>query len=295
MTFLLSLNTIAQPTYNFDKTLPSESRQFDFWIGEWDVNLRQQQENNTWNDWKKSIARIYPILDGKAILELWEEQSDSGPENVIIGYSLRYFDPEESKWILWLNWPGKNQSGSRSLSGKFRHGRGEFYSERPINDSTTLISRYSFSDITSSSLRWDNGNSTDGGKTWTSSWIMEFSRKADQAPWEDNNTIHTFRNGDRCDLAEFEVFELLAGNYNGSIKYLKDEKWVNEVTSMKSYKALGGCAVFSFIKYGQHHLFSLNTFNTYINKFESDILDNGKGTVFKTYFGDKKGDTIELI
>ena len=64
--------------------LPAESRQFDFWVGAWDVNQRVQQEDLSWKDSIKAEARVYPILFGKAVLELWDSPN-------IKGYSLRYF------------------------------------------------------------------------------------------------------------------------------------------------------------------------------------------------------------
>jgi len=93
--------------------LPAESRQFDFWVGAWDVNLRVQQEDLSWKDSIKAEARVYPILFGKAVLELWDSPN-------IKGYSLRYFDVKQGKWVLWLNWPGQNSSGSSILIGSFR-------------------------------------------------------------------------------------------------------------------------------------------------------------------------------
>ena len=35
-----------------------KQRQFDFWIGAWDVNLRVQQKDKTWKDQHKSTAHI---------------------------------------------------------------------------------------------------------------------------------------------------------------------------------------------------------------------------------------------
>ena len=109
------------------------------------------------------------MLEGKAILELWDEAS-------IKGFSLRYYDAGRKEWVLWLNWPGANRSGSSSLAGTFRHGRGDFFSTYTTQDGTEGISRYSFNDITATSLRWDDAYSTDAGKTWSHNWIMEFSR-----------------------------------------------------------------------------------------------------------------------
>ena len=153
-----------------------EARQFDFWIGIWDVNLRMRQEDLSWRDSIRARAHIHRILDGKAILELW----DSEP---IKGFSIRFFDREADEWVLWLNWPGQNRSGGSGLTGRFRHGRGEFFSEFKTGDGKPGISRYTFSDITDDSLRWDDAFSVDGGKTWSANWIMEFTRKRDAPAW----------------------------------------------------------------------------------------------------------------
>lgn len=146
LAFLLATTTLSAQNGND----ADYAHQFDFWKGEWDVNLRVQQADNSWADQHKSIARIYSLLEGKVILELWEEQKDNG----ISGYSLRYFDKNLNKWVLWFNWPWPNMSGSSSLRGEFRHGRGEFYSKSKMNDSTTRTSRFTFSDIKHKSLRW---------------------------------------------------------------------------------------------------------------------------------------------
>ena len=98
---------------------PDPARRFDFWVGEWDVNLRMLQADGSFRDTVTAQASIYSILDGKAVLELW----DSAP---IKGFSLRYYDPDEEGWVLWLDWPQPNRSGLSNLTGNFRHGRGEF-------------------------------------------------------------------------------------------------------------------------------------------------------------------------
>ncbi len=121
----------------------SKARQFDFWVGQWDVNLRIRQQDNTWEDKVRSEARIYKILQGKGILELWSQN-----EGGIIGYSFRYYREETDEWELWLNWPGNNRCGTTSLSGAFRHGRGDFYSYRPMSDSTERITRYGTASMT---------------------------------------------------------------------------------------------------------------------------------------------------
>jgi hypothetical protein len=265
------------PTNMFSQTTAEKQRQFDFWIGEWDVNLRVIQKDNTWKDQHRSVARIYPILDGKAILELWSEK-----ENGINGYSLRYFNPQKDKWDLWLNWAGKNRSGTNGLEGKFRHGRGEFFIERKIDEKTTQISRYTFSDASANSLRWDDGYSRDGGKTWSANWIMEFSRRAQTAPpiGKDKNLL-TYFNGNRCDLPEFNVLKQLSANNKNN-------------SALSVYNILDGCIIIGFIKKKNTRAFFTLTYNTFAKLYEFTYLDDKPDNALGMFYGPKTIDGFAL-
>ncbi len=166
----------APPERAYSGFSPDPARRFDFWIGTWDVNLRMLQDDLTFKDAVAAHASIYPILGGKAILELW----DSTP---IQGMSLRYYDPVAKRWDLWLDWPRPNASRLTRLTGGFRHGRAEFRGARKTPDGKESVTLFTFSDVTPFSLRWDDLHSTDGGKTWTRNWIMEFTRTAIEPPW----------------------------------------------------------------------------------------------------------------
>lgn len=248
------------------------THQFDFWIGDWDVTLRVQQSDGTWKDQHKAEDRVYSILDGKAILELWSEGKEG-----INGYSLRYYNPAKKKWDLWLNWAGKNRSGTHGLEGEFRNGRGEFFAERKQPDGSDRITRYTFSDITPNSLRWDDGYSTDGGKTWSSNWIMEFSRKAEKGPeiGSEKNPL-TYFDGSRCDLPEFQVLKTMSQKW-------EQNEWVT------LHNIVDGCIVAGFAKTPpksrwEHYFFTL-TWNTYANVYELALIDDNKANSLVLYYG----------
>jgi hypothetical protein len=274
-----------------------EYRQFDFWVGEWDVNLRTLQNDNNWEDSKSARAKIYRILDGRAILELWDE---SAPGDAIRGFSLRFFDPDKEKWRLFLNWPGKNTSGTNTLNGSFRHGRGEFFSTRAGADGARTINRYTFSDIAPDRLRWDDGFSNDGGRTWRSNWIMEYSRTSDRPAWPgEGEAAHTFYTGERCDLAEFREFDRLEGMLHGEVRRIDDSGTERtSVARLVGYRVLDGCAVMTFLEYVSdgrvRKTFSLKTFNTYADLFEETSLDNQPGTPLRILYGNREDGTIQL-
>ncbi len=257
----------APATWPINDTLPPEARQFDFWVGEWDVNLRTLQPDNSWKDTYKSVAHIFPILQGKAILELWDEAS-------IKGYSLRYYDTRRKEWVLWLNWPGNNRSGSSSLAGNFRHGRGDFYSRAQSADGSTRISRYSFNDITPVSLRWDDGFSEDGGKTWRGNWIMEWQRTGDVPSFDPSDDVaHTWVDGSRGSLPRFREYEVLAGQRAGTVEADGEMREVQ----LGGYRVLDGCAVLLFVGDGPDTIggekFAQLTWNTGAKRFELLLLD----------------------
>jgi hypothetical protein len=260
-----------------------EASQFDFWVGEWDVNLRVRQDDLSWQDSIQARAQIFSILDGKAILELWDAPT-------IKGYSLRYFDVARDEWVLWLNWPGENRAGSSSLSGGFRHGRGEFFSTSS-NSGTETLARYTFSDITAESLRWDDAFSTDGGGTWTNNWIMEFSRTGPRPTLPaEGGPAHTYVDGKRCTLPAFGRLAGLAGRREGRVG--------EEHSVMTGYNVLDGCAVIAVTAtpgagpsyQGFLHL----TYNTYASRFELTTLDAGRDSAAQVFYSQPGAEEIVL-
>ncbi len=286
-TFLFGGSALQGQSHEIlDAWKSTEARQFDFWIGKWDVNLRMIQKDLTWKDSVKAKVEIYPILDGKAILELW----DSKP---IKGFSLRYFDPGEKKWILYLNWPNRYNSSIGSLKGEFRHGRGEFFSK-----SNRVISRYSFCDITPTSLRWDDAFSNDGGKTWRNNWIMEFTRTGKKPVLPIGDHAHTYAPGTRCPSKQTKVLESLGGQWKGKLTVYNGEKKQQVDAKLQIYKVLGGCSVIRFLEFElggkTHREFGLLTYNPAGSRYEEMRMDNQTGTGVDVLRGKIKDGIVSL-
>ncbi len=256
-------------------------RQFDFWIGEWDVLLRERDADGEWKQLVTARDSIYSILNGKAILELWDS-------NTIKGYSLRYYDPALQKWVLWLNWPGKNRSSNSSLQGIFRHGRGDFASEYDLPNGDHMMQVYSFNDVSQNALRWDDRYSKDNGKTWSFNWIMEFSRRAvEPSVLNTRQAAPTFDdpvNGDgaRCDDQHFRAYEKFAGSWEGSAKM--GDKTVP--ASFSAHKVLGGCSVMGFMHVGEQSWFMLATWLTGAKQWEVSLLSDVRGEPLIRLFSD---------
>ncbi|MEL7003894.1 MAG: hypothetical protein AAFN93_14325 [Bacteroidota bacterium] len=252
------------------RDLPAEKK-FDFWIGEWDVDVKVRQSDGSWQSGHQSVATIYSILDGKAILELWNEG-----EQGILGYSLRYYNKEKGKWDLWLNWPSPNQSSMSTLEGNFNNGRGDFFSEYVASDGVKRITRYSFFDITANSLLWQDGFSRDNGETWDSSWKMYFSRKAQTAPvLSSQSKANTYYKGKRCSLTEFASINRMAGSYG----HKKD------VQSAKIIKVLDGCMVIGFLNTGRQNCFFTLAYDYSSEAYELTFLNDEIGVPMTRLYG----------
>lgn len=149
-------------------------RDFDFFIGTWRVRNRRLKERmkgcTSWEEFEATcIARH--IWEGLANTDEFYAEGPSGP---IRGMTLRLYNPKSQQWSLfWAN--SANGILEQPMIGGFENGRGEFF-DQEMFDGKSIFVRYLWSDITKDSCRWEQAFSGDGGKTWETNWIMEFTR-----------------------------------------------------------------------------------------------------------------------
>ncbi len=94
------------------KCTAAEQRQFDFWVGEWDVTEKGKPAGH---------SRIERILDGCALLENWSGAGGSE------GRSLNFFDRDDGRWHqAWIDAAGE----ALFLSGRFADGAMRLEGER---------------------------------------------------------------------------------------------------------------------------------------------------------------------
>lgn len=232
------LPATAQPKDDITPACPApEARQFDFWIGEWDVQNWQLNpqlpDDATWYDTGLATNRVYAILDGCAIVEHWMGRLSYG---TVHGFSVRAYDPEQDQWVLVLYWPGPTGGTFGTLEGIFQHGRGEFYNEYTNAQGQQVENRYSFSDISPEAFRWDAAASTDARITWKPGWIMEFSKRDPllDPPLFNGPTLSY----EWCTTPEARTFDPFAGEWTGT----QGEAAV----TVKAYPILNGCAMIDF-------------------------------------------------
>lgn len=151
---LAAAERISRPCSNFP-----EHRQFDFWVGEWDVQIAGQ-----------SVGRnlIERLADGCIIMENWA--SAMGGQ---IGKSLNFYNPVTGKWHQTYV---DNGGSIYEMDGSYKDGALRF--EGTIASRRGLVqTRTTFFNLGPDRVRQLGEQSTDGGKTWTVVWDAIYVKK----------------------------------------------------------------------------------------------------------------------
>jgi hypothetical protein len=126
-----------------------EHRQFDFWIGEWNVMTPQGQLAGT-----NSVQRV---VDGCVIFENWAGSQGGS------GKSFNYYDINDGKWHqLWVGSGG----GAVNFSGEFKDGAMRYQAVSSGANGTRTLQRMTFFKLDGDKVRQLWETSTDDGKTW---------------------------------------------------------------------------------------------------------------------------------
>jgi hypothetical protein len=150
------------------------SRDFDFEIGTWKTHVRRLQHplsgQTVWLDYDGTSV-VRKIWAGKANMV---ELDVAGPAGRIEGLSLRLYNPSSHQWSLNFASAAGGALGVPTV-GEFRQGRGEFYDQEAIKGRMVLV-RGVWSDITATSVHFEQAFSDNGGKTWEVNWIATDTR-----------------------------------------------------------------------------------------------------------------------
>jgi hypothetical protein len=145
---------------------------FDFFIGSWTVVNRQLKTLfagcDEWEEYPATTTCQCIFNGGGNTEEIIFPTKNSR------GFTLRLFDTERRKWsIYWSN----SRTGVLfpPVVGTFVDGRGDFYGD-DTHEGRPIKAHFIWDDITPTSARWTQLFSADGGGTWETNWIMEFTR-----------------------------------------------------------------------------------------------------------------------
>lgn len=214
-----------------------EVAQFDFWLGEWDVqNRNRPPAGERWYETGTATNRVYTVVGGCAVVEHWRGHAFPGA-GLIQGFSLRAWDPAAGRWELVLLWPTDGSPRFGNPAGVFEDGRADFHNRFTTPAGDTVLTRLSFHDMEEDAFTWSDGLSRDGGRTWESSWRMRQRRRAPAAPGLWNGpTVGV----DRCPGEEHREGDRWLGEWAGTRRTA-----AGDTTSVRArlVRILGGCAV----------------------------------------------------
>jgi hypothetical protein len=153
---------------------PAGAAAFDFLYGSWRVDnefLKSRLTGST--EWERFEARhqCWPILGGIGNVDTFSAHWGGRDFE---GSSLRIFNPETGLWSIY--WSDNVLCALfPPVIGRIDAGGGEFLGEDQHAGQPVKV-RFTWSDITPTSILWQQAFSSDDGVTWETNWIMRFTR-----------------------------------------------------------------------------------------------------------------------
>lgn len=141
---------------------PPETRQFDFWIGDWSVTTPDGKAAGT--------SRIERIADGRGLLENWTGDPAAGGGN---GKSLNTWNAAKHQWQQF--WVGSG-GGVLELAGELSGAAMVLSGEHTVRG-RHLIERITWTPRADGAVRQFWEQSADEGKTWQAVFDGLYTRK----------------------------------------------------------------------------------------------------------------------
>ena len=138
-----------------------DRHRFDFWIGEWDVTTKSGTPQG------RSV--IQSVSGGCALLENWTSARGGN------GKSLNAYNPQIGQWQQY--WIGQDGLVTEFRSSQFDGKSLTFFEKNEARPDS--VGRLSFTPVDSATVRQHGEISTDGGKTWRTTFDLYYHRKSD--------------------------------------------------------------------------------------------------------------------
>lgn len=221
-------------------------RQFDFWLGDWEVESKRAHALGVWRSEGQAKAEIRTALNGRVIVEQWTGQAALEAR----GFSLRTYDAQQARWEILSNWPSGKPGGFSMMVGNFDGPRGEFLP--PVDEPQT---RFEFSKIQPNSCQWEQSVIGANGR-WKPDWMMNFVRTGPSASisaQEDSSNALPIAVPTRqvaSELPEARQLDRLIGIWKGSAKRLgSDGNWETGIAQRRVTSMLDGWGLLQVTEY----------------------------------------------
>ena len=146
-----------------------EARQFDFWLGDWDLSWPAEQGGGEVGERQTGYNRITKLF-GDCVIEENFTTNDAS----FRGHSVSVYDVAAGTWRqTWVDSTG----GYLVFTGSFHGETMELRTQPSERDGETVVQRMVFSGIAADSLEWAWQRSRDGGATWNDLWNISYLRR----------------------------------------------------------------------------------------------------------------------
>lgn len=134
-------------------------KQFDFWVGEWDVFAGGKQIGTN---------SVQKILGGCVVFENWTDMRGRG------GKSFNTFNSQKGKWQqTWVD----DNGNVIEFVGEAKDGVMTYHAETIANDGLKIQNRMTFTKILDNRVRQFWEQSRDAGRSWTVAFDGDYQRR----------------------------------------------------------------------------------------------------------------------
>jgi hypothetical protein len=155
------------------------SPDFDFWMGKWNVRNRRLvlrlAGSDEWDEFESKVA-ARQLPGGLGNEDVFCTEYGGG----FVGMSFRFYDPDSASWSIY--WADSRRPGllDPPVVGSFSGDTGIFEGDDTFGGRPIRV-RFTWSGVTTPTPRWEQAFSDDGGKTWETNWVMDFTRAEEAA------------------------------------------------------------------------------------------------------------------
>ncbi len=149
------------------------ARDFDFLMGTWRVHNRRLKErlkgSQEWLEFESTNeAQLLP--GGVGNQDVYRSEFWPG----FVGITFRLFNPATKKWsIYWVD--NRNHTVDPPVVGGFSGEVGLFETDDTFEGRPIRV-RFTWTRLGRDRALWEQAFSPDGGKSWETNWVMDFTR-----------------------------------------------------------------------------------------------------------------------
>jgi hypothetical protein len=166
LSIAITIIVLACTLFSQDKSpcsLP-EAKQFDFWVGEWDLSWKNEKGVT-----ETGTNKVTKILDGCVVQENFSTSDGS-----FKGTSVSLYNAKLERWQqTWVD----NSGAYFDFTGFFNSGMMILSHNAKDKDGNPITYSMVFYNITENEFDWRWESSTDNGFKWTELWKIHYKRK----------------------------------------------------------------------------------------------------------------------